>query len=114
MSSRQQASPNIAKSPSEGQLKKLVTSPNSPQAFPVWNNAAKKSDNVNNNVPNRNSSVDIINEHPNEGAKEGVDEQNPGGVSTLRARFNQMATASTSTPAVKKGTYLSSYHFKFC
>ncbi|KAL4228012.1 Src y 2 domains-containing protein [Mactra antiquata] len=94
---------SISKSPSEGQIKKNLVSLTSPQNFPVWSNTAGGINSVNTNVPEKPINVGSVNTRSSEADGEGVDENNPGGVSTLREKFNLMASPSQAVTKKAEG-----------
>lgn len=91
---------------SESQLRS-ATSPNSPRHFPVWetNKQNITTPNRSTRVANQTNKLEVFNEAQitTDLAEAGVDEHTPGGVSTLRNKFE--GTANTSATPQKQGIY---------
>lgn len=96
----------VSKSMSEGQLRS-TTSPNYPRNFPVWetNKQSITTPTRSTKVSTQTNKLEVFNETRNTAdmAEAGVDEHTPGGVSTLRNKFE--GNANTSATPQKQGIY---------
>lgn len=98
MSNTAQSRHDVTKSFSENQLRN-VRSPDSPKNFPTWGTPKRNSDVT--NKPETVKETKIETEEP----EAGIVDKTPGGVSTLRSRFESSSNASSSTP--KHGNHFS-------
>lgn len=84
----------MTKSSSENQLRN-VRSPDSPKNFPAWSTPKRNTD-----VFNQTDKPEVVKETKveSEEPEAGIVDKTPGGVSTLRNRFESSSNASSSTP----------------